>query len=105
MTDFKEKCISQVKLMAEQINELSADYEKFNEYFDDVLDVEYRIAADGSYRGAYIYLTLGGPNIWVDTFKGNIELRWGTESGGWFLNVEVLDMIDEKFEELYKCIK
>ena len=105
MADFKEECIRDVKSIAEQINELSTDYEKFNKYFDDVLDVEYRIASDGSYRGAYIYLTLGGPNIWVDTLKGSIELRSGTESVGWFLNDEVLDMIDEKFNELYSNVR
>ena len=105
MTDFKEKCIKEVKSMAKEINELREDYDKFYEYFNDVLDVEYRIASNGSYRGAYIYLTLGGPNIWVDTFKGTIELRWGYDSASWLLSVEIVEMIDDMFKELYSCLK
>lgn len=105
MTDFKEKCMNQVKSMAEEINGLSEDYEELYMYFDDVLDVEYKISADGSYKGAYIYLTLGGPNVWVDTVKGTIELRWGLVSISLGLNVEVVEMIDVMFEELYSCLK
>lgn len=105
MTDFKERCIREVKTMAAEINELEKDYEAFYEYFNDVLDVEYRIASDGSYKGASIYLTLGGPNIWVDTLNGRIELRWGTDTATWLLNEEVVEMIDEMYEEMYNSQK
>lgn len=107
MTDFKEKCIREVQTIAEQINELgiSDNYEELDKYFDDVLDVEYRIASDGSYKGVYIYLSLGGPNIWVDTMSRTVELRWGTDLASALLCDEAIVRIDEKFEELYRCIR
>ena len=42
----------------------------FYDYFEDPLDYEYTIGADGSYLGVRVYVALGGPNVWIDTRRG-----------------------------------
>ncbi len=107
MSTFKKECFEQVKNIAAEINALAEneDSEKFYEYFEDVLDVEYRTYNNLDYKGAYIYLSLGGPNVWVDTIAGSVELAWGTDRAIAYLNEDVVNMIDDYFEELFNCQK
>ena len=59
------------------------------DYFSDVLDVEYLINSDLSYRAVKVYVTLGGPNVWIDTYNGSIELRWANEESRYFLTFDM----------------
>lgn len=73
------------------------------DYFSDVLDVEYIINSDLSYRAVKVYITLGGPTVWVDTYNGSIELRWANESSSYYLTSAIIDEIDSIWEEYYNC--
>lgn len=104
MYDFKKKCLNQVQSIAEQINNLADNYVEFYQYFNNVPDTKYRVTlGSNKYNGAYIYLSSKGPKIWVDTFKGTVELIWGCESASCFLKKDVLKKIDDIFENLYYC--
>lgn len=46
------------------------------EYLESALDLEYIISSDGQYRGARILVTLGGPNIGIDTQHNRVDGYW-----------------------------
>ena len=69
-------------------------------WLEDALDIEYIIGSDGSYRGARLLLTCGGPNIWVDTKYGRVEGYWWSDSYTESVDTSELDAM---LEELYSC--
>ena len=73
------------------------------DYFEDALDIEYRIGSDREYRSARIMIACGGPNIYIDTQSGKVELYWWNEEGEAWIDDEVVDVINEFLEELYNC--
>lgn len=46
------------------------------DYLEDVLDVEWILNSDGSYKGARVLVAFGGPNIWIDTATNYVEGYW-----------------------------
>ena len=71
------------------------------EYFTDVLDFEYAISSKKDFLGVKVWVTLGGPNIWIDTRDGEVKGAWGRDRESAWLPREVCDEIDSIFEELY----
>ena len=74
-------------------------------YFGDVLDVEYTISARGVFLGARVAVTLGGPNVYVDTRNGEVNGYWGSDSATAFLPYDVRDAINDIFAELYDSMR
>lgn len=73
----------------------------FWEYFENALDIEYIIGGDGRYRGVRIMVACGGPNIWVDTRRGEVYGAWGTDTYSAWVPNEICGEIDDAFEEMY----
>lgn len=73
-------------------------------YFTNALDVEYIISTRGEYLGAHIAVTLGGPNIYIDTRRGYVTGYWDTDHAEAWLPREVCDEIDDIFEAYYESI-
>lgn len=73
------------------------------DYFDDALDIEYRIDGSRRYRSVRIMVTCGGPNIYIDTAEHAVRLYWYTERAEAWIDADTCDAIDELFEELYNC--
>ena len=71
------------------------------DYFSDVLDIEYRIGSDKQYRSVRLMVAYGGPNIYIDTASGSVELYWWTERASFRLNDDAVEAIDRTFEELF----
>lgn len=74
------------------------------DYFDDVLDIDYLVNYQKEYKGARILVAWGGPNIYIDTISGNVELYWWTESAKYRMRSDVIDAIDEWAEEYFNCL-
>lgn len=73
------------------------------DYLKDAYDIAYTVDARKDYRSVRIMVACGGPNIYIDTASRAVELYWWTESASYPLSIDVCDMIDEEFEELYNC--
>lgn len=73
------------------------------DYFADVLDYEYIINSSFEYVSCKVWITLGGPNVWIDTREKEIKLAWGTDRESLYLDYEICDEIDAYFEEIYNC--
>lgn len=67
-------------------------------YFDQALDIEYRVGPDLTYRAVRIAIALGGPNIYVDTNNTSVEGCWGSAALAISLPTEVCEEIDKYFE-------
>ena len=88
----------------EELEEKGEAYDLYS-YFNDVLDIEYTIGGDGSYRGVRLAVALGGPNVWVDTNRGEVFGAWGTDRESAWLPSEVCAEIDAIFEEYFDCVR
>ena len=92
MSDVKDN----VMAVVESIEQMEDAYE----WLEDVLDIEYIIGSDGSYRGARVLVACGGPNIWVDTKYGRAVGYWWSDS--YTESVDTSEL-DHMLEELYAC--
>ena len=73
------------------------------EYFASELDVEYYSRGRGAddYVGVRIMVACGGPNIYVDTKRGRVELHWWPETADYFLDDDVVAAIDNLYREYW----
>jgi hypothetical protein len=71
------------------------------DYFSDVLDFEYTINSDKTYKSVKVWVTLGGPNVWIDTTDSFVRLAWGTSREEYPLSYYISEAIDNIFEEYY----
>ena len=70
---------------------------------DGIYDVEYTIGSDKEYRSVRIMIACGGPNIYINTKSGDVELYWWSESARYPMSSDVVNMIDSIYEELFNC--
>ena len=87
-----------VKAIADDINNITDIYDFIA---NEVLDYEYIINSDKSYRGVRLFIGLGGPTIWIDTLKSSVNGTWGTDKADWGLNPDIVDSINDYFNELW----
>ena len=71
---------------------------------DNVYDIEYTIGSDKDYRGVRIMVACGGPNIYINTRSGEVELYWWNERANCPMSRSVIDMIDCEYEEMFACM-
>lgn len=72
------------------------------DYLTDVLDIEWILNNDKTYKGARVLVAFGGPNIWIDTVKRQVEGYWWGDTA--ILGYDNDEMrIDSALEELYNC--
>ena len=98
MTDNTMTC----KRIADELAEISNDYESLIEYFDDALDIEYRTGANKEYRSARIMITCGGPNIFIDTKTDSVELYWGVDHVSYPLDSDTALLVDSLFRDYFE---
>ena len=71
---------------------------------ENALDIEYTIGSDKGYRGCRIAVTLGGPNIYINTRRGAVEGYWGTERAEAWIPSEICAEIDSLMEMDFECL-
>ena len=71
------------------------------DYFSDALDFEYTITSRKEYKSVKVWVTLGGPNVWIDTSDAAVHLAWGADREEFHIDWDVRDEIDSIFEEYY----
>lgn len=74
------------------------------DYFENVLDIEYRVDSDRkTLRSVSLMVACGGPNIYIDTAKKAVLLYWWTDRAEYPLSYDVCNEIDAWAEELWNC--
>lgn len=81
----------------------STDIEQMSgfDYLEDILDINFIINADRSFKGARVLVCFGGPNIWVDTTTDTIEGHWWGDE--FSLSYKDNIGLHEACEDLYLC--
>lgn len=69
---------------------------------EDVTDVDYIINADHEYQAARLWLTIGGPNVVVDTERGEVIVYADGDSSA-DLSAAAVGAIDEAVADLWAC--
>lgn len=75
------------------------------DYFvSDIYNIEYRCDGSKEYRSVQLMIACGGPNIYIDTASGDVELYWWSERARWPIMKEIIEEIDYIFEEQFNCM-
>lgn len=85
----------------------SEDYDAFDEFLNNVLDLEFKVGSDKSFRGAELLITFGGPNIYVvvnSNGYAKVEGYWGGEHYDRGLSSEAGDMLYNWAEEYFSSL-
>lgn len=72
------------------------------DWVNDALDFEYTIDSRRQYKAAKIWVTLGGPNVWVDTWARAVCLAWGTDRAEYPLAWDTCDELDNIMAEIWE---
>lgn len=70
------------------------------DYISDVLDIEYTFNSTMQLIGVRLWVTLGGPNIYIDTRAGEVVGHWGTDSARAWAPSEICEEITSYFDEI-----
>lgn len=73
------------------------------EWLNDALDYDYRCNSLHELESCRIWITLGGPNIWLDTGDKCLYGAWGTERVEWSVSFDICSCIDEYIEDMLRC--
>ena len=87
----------------EEILEDDVEPASLFDYFNDMLDIDYVVDREKQFKGARIMVTCGGPNIFIDSYRGIVELFWWTEHATAEIPANICDEINEVLREFYYC--
>ena len=85
----------------EQIAFEDLEIATIGDYFDDFYDIDYVIGSDKHYKACRVLVAFGGPNIYIDTWKKQVQLFWWSNTATADIPEELCMVIDELFETLY----
>lgn len=68
----------------------------------DVLDIIYMVNADRSYRSARVTITVGGPNVYIDTEDNELVVTWGSATVRRGLPAAFITGLDDALGELWE---
>ena len=73
------------------------------DYFNDFLGVDYIVDSQKQFKAARILITCGGPNIYIDSYSGEVQLDWWSERATAVIPANICDEINAVFQEFYYC--
>ena len=65
------------------------------DYFADLVEYDFRVDGAKRYLSARLWVTLGGPNICIDTEESAVNIYWAGGSAWWGLSTKAKDEIDQ----------
>jgi len=71
----------------------------------EALDYEFAVSSRCEYLGAVVWVTLGGPNVCIDTRHGEVRGAWGTERASAWIPSEVCEEMDEFLREEFEIMR
>ena len=87
----------------EKIFEGDIEIATISDYFSDFYDVDFVVGSDKKYKACRVLVAFGGPNIYIDTWKKQVQLYWWSDTATADIPEELCEQIDEFFEEIYNC--
>jgi len=93
-----------VKSIGEEVIKLDRGDGSIDEYFEDSLDVEYVVDSQMRYRGAMIWVCVGGPSIYIDTYRNKVVGNWGFSDHAEY-EIGRVDSVDDYWEQIFEIAK
>ena len=87
----------------EAIFEGDIEVADIGDYFDDFYDIDYVIGGDKHYKACRVLVAFGGPNIYIDTWKKEVQLFWWSDAAIADIPDDLCVAIDDFFETIYNC--
>jgi hypothetical protein len=84
----------------EQTNEEGEEITLYD-YISDTLDIEYTLNSSRSLIGVRLWVTLGGPNIYIDARNGEVVGHWGSDCARAWIPLEICEEINNYFDEIF----
>lgn len=75
------------------------------DWMAEALDMEYTITSQCDYKACRIWVTLGGPNVWIDTEERAVKLAWGTDRASYLLSWDTCDELDSIAAETWEAMR
>jgi len=72
------------------------------DYISDALDFEFILSSDKTLIGARILVAFGGPDIWIDTKRGEVKGYWGGETARASFHDDPMSVADA-ISEIFHC--
>lgn len=90
----------------DKINELEdkkseLEDDTLEKYLEDILDMDYIVNANKEYQSCRVWVTIGGPGIYIDTEDSAVKLNWGSTHKEWGLSWDTRNKIDSIMEDYY----
>ena len=73
-------------------------------YLSEVLDIEYTVSSRFEYLGARVCVTIGGPNIYIDTRNRRVQGYWGGDHIERSYSKDALGL-DDYLGEMFDCLR
>lgn len=67
----------------------------------EILDIEYTLDSRKDVIGIRLYVTIGGPTVWIDTRSGIVHAAWGTDTWECAIDGPVVDAMHDYFLESF----
>ena len=87
----------------EAIFEGDIEIATIGDYFDEFYDVDYIVNRDKKYKACRVLVAFGGPNIYIDTWRQEVQLEWWSDTATADIPEELCAQIDDFFQMLYEC--
>lgn len=86
------------------LNDEETEWEEASalDWLNDVLDIQYLVNGDRTYRAARILIAFGGPTAWIDTRTGNLEAAWWSATECRALPDAFISGLDDALAELWE---
>jgi len=97
--------VEYVKTIAEELEQKGAAVFFDGEDGNEIYDIEYIVDAQLEFLGARAAIAIGGPNIYIDSREGEVDLYWGTEEVHWYLSSSCRIDVDAYFQEIYQMLR
>lgn len=87
----------------EEILEGDIEPASLYDYFTDCLDVDYIVDSQKQFKAVRVLITCGGPNIYIDSYSGEVQLYWWSERATAVIPAIICNEINEVFRDYYYC--
>ena len=87
----------------EEVLEDDVEPASLYDYFTDYLDVDYIVDSQKQFKAVRVMITCGGPNIYIDSYSGEVQLYWWSERATAVIPAVVCAEINAVFQEFYYC--
>lgn len=84
---------------AEERRENGEDADIYD-YLDGALDVEFTLDSRKNLIGVTVYVSLGGPTVWIDTRRQEVRCHWGFGDSWAGLDSDICEAITSYYEEM-----